>query len=75
MLNSTHLALHNITLSTLHLYLHLLLQFSELEGLGYNGFAVAICGSKSQILGTPSVLSSLSPKIIEYFYSIITYGK
>ncbi len=74
MLNSTHLALHNITLSTLHLYLHLLLQFSELEGLGYKGFAVAICGSKSQILGIPSVLS-LSPKIIEYFYSIITYGK
>lgn len=47
------------------------MQFIELEELTYCGFAIAFKGSKVEIVGTPSVLNSLTPQIIEYLRGIV----
>ena len=47
------------------------LQFSELEDLGYKGFAIAFQGAKSQLVGTPSTLKSFSPQLLEYLHAVV----
>ena len=52
-----------------------ILQFTELECLGYNGFAIAFCGEKRQLVGTQSVLPSFSPRVLEYLHAIVIAGR
>ena len=50
------------------------MQFSELEELGYKGFAVAFHSGKSQLVGTSSVLQSFTPHVLEYLHAVIDAG-
>lgn len=50
------------------------IQFSELEELGYNGFAIAFHKGKSQLVGTSSVLKSFTPHVLEYLHAVIVAG-
>ena len=44
---------------------------------GYRGFAVAFGrGSAArQVVGTPSVLATFTPEVLEYFHGIVVSGK
>ena len=50
------------------------MQFSELEELGYKGFAIAFHSGKSQLVGTTSVLKSFTPHVLEYLHAVIVAG-
>ena len=53
------------------------LQFEELEYLGYKGFAVACCSRQigtNNLVGTESIVTSFSPEMCEYLRSVITAG-
>ena len=52
-----------------------LLQFEELEGLGYVGFSLVFLEEKSHIAGTSSVMKCFSPQLIEYLHAVIVAGK
>ena len=51
-----------------------IMQFSELEELGYKGFAIAFHGGKSQLVGTSSVIKTFTPPFLEYLHAVIVAG-
>ena len=55
------------------------IQFSELEELGYKGFANIFHGAKSQLVGTSSILQTFTTHLLEYIHAVllvysVTYG-
>ena len=50
------------------------MQFSELEELGYKGFAIGFHGGKSQLVGTLSILETFTPHFLEYLHAVIIAG-
>ncbi len=50
------------------------LQFAELKLLGYNGFAVAFCGGKSQLIGPDPIIGSFSSSVLEYLHALVVGG-
>ena len=51
------------------------LQFTELERLGFKGFAIDFCNGKYNAAGSDSILLPLSPGHLNYLHSFIFYGK
>ena len=56
------------------LFDNFILQFTELESLGYRGFAVAFGrGSAAvQVAGIPSVIATFTPEMLEYFQALLS---
>ena len=50
------------------------MQFSELEELGYKGFAIAFHSGNSQLAGTSSVVKSFTPEVLEYLHAVTVAG-
>ena len=54
------------------------LQFEELQYLGYKGLAVACCSGQigtNNLVGKESMVTSFSQEMCEYLRSVITAGK
>lgn len=51
-----------------------IMQFSELEELGYKGFAIGFHGAKSQLVGTSSILQTFTPHLLEYLHAVVVAG-
>ena len=54
------------------------LQFENLQYLGYKGYTVACCSGQigtNNLVGTESIVTSFSPEMCEYLRSFITAGK
>ena len=47
---------------------------SELEELGYKGFAIGFHGAKSQLVGTSSILQTFTPHLLEYLHAVVVAG-
>lgn len=56
------------------LHFYPVLQYDELEGLGFVGFALAFFEEKSQIVGTSSTLKCFTPEFVEYLHAVIIAG-
>ena len=52
----------------------LLLQFQELEELGYEGFAVAFYKECTELVGTRLTVNCFNPALIEYLHAVIVSG-
>ena len=50
------------------------LQYDELEGLGFVGFALAFFEDKSEIVGTSSTLKCFTPELVEYLHAVMIAG-
>ena len=53
----------------------MLLQFEELENLGYCGFAVAFFEDKMELVSTSSMSDSFHPQLIEYLHALTITGE
>ena len=67
--------------STVQLYIyilgtnsHALLQFDELEGLGYKGFAIGFNEGCSEIVGTSRTQTCFTPPVLEWIHALVTIG-
>ena len=50
------------------------LQYTQLEELGYSGFAIAFKGEKMQVVSTSTADKCLTPALLDYLRSTIVAG-
>ena len=51
-----------------------ILQFQELERLGYRAFAFGIREDSTQLVSTNDVSSCFTPQLIAYLYAVLVAG-
>ena len=54
---------------------NIVLQFQQLEDLGYHAFAFGFHGDSVQLVGTSTALKCCSPQLLEYLHATIVAGE
>ena len=57
------------------LFIMIIIQFQELEELGYHAFAFGTYGDAVEMVGTTSALKCCSPQIVQYLSAVLIAGK